>query len=295
MQKETVISKIRASVGVNRESLSWWGHLNNNKPEYRNYWFLQNNGQAFLGEFRSVWEQNLVSVCEDEIGNYFTSIGLSNEIKPIVKITETYKGSWIMDAVVVISSTIGGTYAAFKGVSEIPDIVEGLEKLKDKIVKKYQAVISKNTKEIYQDFSKQYKLPQPNDNIITINDFVIDARPLLALKPELLKSHSIHLAVAVNSKTLTIENLGDVPLKDIRVGVFNNKTKLHSYTYAYSYQGNVDFLSPKQTISKKLSDFKKSDGKELQIEDLPTHIDIWLQDNFGIYLFNFLIDDKIIA
>lgn len=290
MQKETIIAKIRASVGIDSESLSWWGHLSNNELEYRDYWFLQNSGQAFLSEFRGIWERELVNVCEEEISNYFTEIGLQDEFRPKVKITETFQGSWIMDAVVTISSTIGGTYAAFKGVSEIPDIVEGLEKLKNKIVQKYRHTISTKTKEIYNDFSEKYTLPPPKDNIVTINDFVIDARPLLALKPDLLKSHSIHLSVAINSTALTIENLGEEPLENINIGIFNNKNKINNYQYAYSYQGYLNFLSPKQTISKNLLDFKKPGGEILKIEDLPSYVDIWIQDNFGIYLFNFLLD-----
>ena len=196
-----------------------------------------------------------------------------------------------MEAAVTIASSIGGTYALVKGVSEIPDMVEGLTKLKDTIAKKFHRRVDDKATELLSEQAKRNNLPPPPHHVMHMKDFVLDARPLASLKPGEMKSHAIHLQAAVSQDTFSLENLGEETINDIQIGLFVGKSRRNNWSYADAYTSSVSILSPKQTISKSIGDFMHTTDK-LTIADLPVHVDCWVQDSFGIYLFNFYLDEE---
>lgn len=292
MEKETVIARLRASIDFGQEAMRW---MNTSLENYDNkndngLWFARDGGKIFLSEFSGSWRQALIEETDSTIQNYFVELGFNEEFLPKTKITEAYSGSWVMEAAVTIASSIGGTYALIKGISEIPDIAEGLTKLKDSIAKKFHHRANTKAAELLAEQAKRYHLPPPPTSILKTKDFVLDARPLLALKPGEMKAHSIHLQAAVSQDAFTLENLGNDAMRDIQIGLFVGKSKRNQWSFANAYITNVSVLSPKQTISKQISDFIHVTDK-LTIADLPVHVDCWVQDAFGIYLFNFYIDN----
>ena len=78
-------------------------------------------------------------------------------------------------------------------------------------------------------------------------------------------------------------------MRDIQIGLFVGKNKRNQWSFSDAYISNVSVLSSKQTISKQISEFMHTTDK-LSITDLPIHVDCWVQDSFGIYLFNFYLD-----
>ena len=129
--------------------------------------------------------------------------------------------------------------------------------------------------------------------IFEVKDFVIDARPLTALTPREMKSHKIHLSTGVSIDAFTLENLGDEIIKDLKIGLFKSKIKKNNWSFADAYVSNVGQLSSKQTLSKNISDFVDQSGNKLTIEEseLPLNIDCWVQDQYGIYLFMYYLEE----
>jgi len=292
VEKETVIVRLRASIDIGQEAMSWMAELlkYDRKQNDNELWFARDGGKIFLSEFHGSWRQALIEESDNAIQSYFLQLGFNQEFLPRTKVTEAYSGSWVMEAAVTIASSIGGTYALIKGISDIPDIAEGLTKLKDSIAKKFHRKVNTKAAELLVEQSKRNQLPPPPTNILQTKDFVLDARPLLALKPSEMKAHSIHLQAAVSQDAFTLENLGDDTMRDIQIGMFVGKSKRNQWSIADAYITNISVLSPKQTISKQINEFMHTTDK-LTITDLPVHVDCWVQDAFGIYLFNFYLDN----
>lgn len=294
MEKETVILRLRASIDFEQETMAWLNRAAKNADDQNNengLWFAREGGKYFLSEFQGSWRQALTEETDQSVQNYFLELGFDERFLPKTKITETYSGSWVMEAAVTIASSIGGTYTLIKGVSEIPDMIEGLTKLKDTIAKKFHRRVDDKATELLIEQAKRNSLPPPPHHVMHMKDFVLDARPLASLKPEEMKSHAIHLQAAVSQYAFSLENLGNDTISDIQIGLFVGKSRRHSWSYADAYASNVSILSPKQTISKDIGDFMHSTDK-LKITDLPVHVDCWVQDAFGIYLFNFYLDEE---
>lgn len=294
MEKETVIIRLKTSIDFGQETMSWLNHVANIADEQKDnngVWFAKEGGKFFFIEFQGSWGQALTEVADKTIQNYFLELGFDERFLPKTKITETYSGSWVMEAAVTIASSIGGTYALIKGVSEIPDMIEGLTKLKDSIAKKFHRRIDDKATDLLKEEAKRNSLPPPPHHVMHIKDFILDARPLASLKPSEMKSHAIHLQAAVSQDAFSLENLGDVTISDIQIGLFVGKSRRLRWSYEDAYKTSVSVLSPKQTISKDIGDFKHATEK-LQITDLPVHVDCWVQDAYGIYLFNFYLDEE---
>jgi hypothetical protein len=293
MEKETVIVSLRASIDFGNEAKSWMSNsleIYYGRENENGLWFAREGGKFFLSEFQGSWRQALTEETDDAIQKYFLELGFDERFLPKTKITETYYGSWVMEAAVTIASSIGGTYALIKGVSEIPDMVEGLTKLKDLIAKKFTRRVDKKAADLLAEQAKRYNLPTPPPSVLQTKDFVLDARPLASLRSSEMKAHSIHLQAAISQDTFSLENLGDETIKDIQIGLFVGKNKRNQWSLADAYISNVNILSPKQTISKEVRDFVHTTD-QLKITDLPVHVDCWVQDAFGIYLFNFYLDN----
>jgi len=120
----------------------------------------------------------------------------------------------------------------------------------------------------------------------------IDARPLRGLTPDVAKSHSIHLAVAVSRSALSVENLGDANIENLRIGLFKSSTQRHSWNFGDAFSKSVPRLSGKQSTSLSVDQFtSETDGSKLDLsDDNSLYVDCWLQDNAGIYLFNFFLE-----
>ncbi len=292
MEKETVIIRLRASIDFGQEAINWMNDalkISNEQKNDNGLWFARDGGKIFLSEFQGSWRQALTEESDQTIQNYFLELGFDKKFLPQTKITETYSGSWVMEAAVIIASSIGGTYALIKGVSEIPDMVEGLTKLKDLIAKKFTRRVNTKAAELLSEQAERNNLPAPPTSILQTKDFVLDARPLASLKPSEMKAHAIHLQAAISQDAFSLENLGDEKIRDVQIGLFVGKNKRNQWSIADAYTSGVSILSPKQTISKDIGDFMHTTDK-LTITDLPVHVDCWVQDAFGIYLFNFYLD-----
>ena len=295
MEKETVIIRLKSTIDFGQKTISWLNRVANTTDDKENenrVWFAKERGKYFLGEFQNLWEQVLTTESDQVIQSYFLELGFDEKLLPRTKITEAYFGSWVMEAAVIIASSIGGTYALIKAVSEIPDMIEGLNKLKDIIAKNFHRKVEKKVIDLLTEQAQNYNLPlPPPHHVILMKDFVLDARPLASLKPSEMKSHEIHLRAAISQDAFALENLSDEIIRDIQIGLFVGKNKRNYWSYAEAYASSVNILSPRQTISKDIGDFKYKENK-LRIIDLPVHIDCWIQDAYGIYLFNFYFDEQ---
>jgi len=297
MEKTTVLARLHFTIEFSGAMLDWLGN-------FPDAWFAREGGAFFLSEFGGTWREILEAVVTPEIHEYFSGLGVPQEHLPFIQYGETYRGSWIMDAAVVMLGTVGTTYAVLRGVCELPEIADGLTELKGRILKKLKPRVDREVREkiyrVAQDTIKQRETRASHDRVRAIPplpatpvriDFVIDARPLRSLTPAILKSHKIHLSVAISRDSFTLENLGDEPLRDVRIGLFRSRTERHQWSYQDSYMGNFPLVSSHQTIAKTLGEFKDRTGNRFDLSDgEEVHVDCWVQDSHGIYLFLFFLE-----
>lgn len=292
MQKTTVLANLRFTIEFTSRTLEWFGN-------FPNAWFAREGGIDFLLEFGTTWEDTIVHVVESEVRDYFINLGVPQDHLPYIQKGGAYRGSWIFDAAVVIAGTVGTTYSILKGVSELPEVADGLTKLKDRILEKLKPRINRKVSEkiykVAQDTIQQGQpspIPPPPASPIAI-DLVIDARPLRSLTPTIFKSHKIHLSVAISRDTFTLENLGDEPLRDVRIGLFKTRTERFKWVYQDSYMGNFLLVSSHQTIAKKLGEFANRAGDRFDLSDGDeVYVDCWVEDNHGIYIFRFFLEKE---
>jgi hypothetical protein len=287
MEKETILAKIRVTMDFSKSALDWLERIQNS-----NVWFAKKGGNLFFSEFRGSWERILIDSSEPIINDYFLELGLPKEKLPRIKIYESYSGSWIMEASLVLSASIGTAYTILKGISELPKIADGLTELKNRLKKEFSRKASEKVYDHLKSSVNQYKIPPPPSKQLIYTDFVLDARPLLSLTPSIMKSHKVHLNVAISRDAFTLENLGQDIMRDIRIGIFKSYSQKNQWSYADSYMGTIDILSSQQTITKDIADFRNSKGESLDLSDSsPMHVDCWVQDTHGIYLFMFYLED----
>ena len=285
MEKETILAKLRTTIRFSEAALPWLG-----RAHEADLWFAAREGVAFFQEFRGTWERGLVEGCDPIIQRYFVEHGLARDHLPRLRVFESYPGSWIIEAAVVMVASVGTTYTILKGLSELPKLADGLTELKSRLQKEFASFANRRGRESLEAASQQTQLDPPPHAPFAV-DFVIDARPLASLTPQRLKSHKIHLSVGVSRDAVTLENLGDEPLRNVQLGLFAGSAPRHQWSFADSYMGSVDLLSPHQTISKDFDDFRRSSGESLTVTDHgAVHLDCWIQDVSGIYLFNFLLE-----
>ena len=287
MQKETILAKVNVHMDFTEEIQYWFEKL----ADY-DVWFTHKKGIAYLSEMRGRWVDALKTTVNPQVHSFFLELGVPQDRLPYLKVYESYPGSWIIDAAIVMAASMGTAYTILKSVSELPQIADGLTELKDRLKEEFKKITNKFIREdIFEIVDRQHLPPPPSDNFIDC-DFTIDARPLLSLTPSEMKSHKIHLNVAISRDALTIENLGDEPMKNIRIGIFKSSTQRNQWAYADSYTGIINILSPGQTITKDTSEFRSLSGKELDLsEPHPLHVDCWIQDEHGIYLFLFYLEN----
>jgi hypothetical protein len=90
-----------------------------------------------------------------------------------------------------------------------------------------------------------------------------------------------------------LENLGAEPMRDVRIGIFSSPTRRNQWTFIDSFSGLVSLLSPRQTISKRIEEFRDGFGNRLDLDSGGLAcVDCWIQDERGIYLFNFILNSR---
>ncbi len=271
----------------NQKTVAWF-----EKIKRPNMWFVEDHGMHFLSEYGAKWDRAFDESAGPIIYHYFEELGLPKDKLPHVKIYESYSGSWIMEAAVVMFASIGTAYTILKGASELPKIADGLTELKDRLKNEFTGKADNEAKQLIDSRVKELKIPKPPKKLIDC-DFTIDARPLLSLTPSIMKSHKVHLNVAISRDGFTLENLGYDLMRDIRIGIFKSNTERNQWSYVDSFMGTVNMLSSKQTITKDISEFKNSSGIALSVDDnIPLYIDCWVQDSHGIYIFNFFLEKE---
>lgn len=292
MNKETVIANLRAEITLSEDLQQFLAQYEKDD----NAWFARENGNLFLAEFGHEWNKNFIEVAQLVFDDYFKQLGLTEDQVPRVKITDSRRGSWMMEAALTMFGSVGTIYTILKGVSELPQIADGIESTKKRLKEELSARFKKKLVERIEPVISNAKVPAQLPPSVRSNPISvtcsIDARPLRGLTPDVAKSHSIHLAVAVSRSALSVENLGDSPIENLQIGLFQSTTQRHQWSFGDAFSKSIPRLSGKQSISLSVSEFLSvSSGKALDLtDDAPLYVDCWLQDNAGIYLFNFFLE-----
>jgi hypothetical protein len=295
METTTVLFRLRFTIKFSDEMLAW---LNN----FSDAWFSQDGGNSFLREYGGTWTNTFDRIVNQEIHDYFSQLGLPDAYMPFIQHGETFSGSWVMEAAIVMRGTMGSAYNALRGLSDLSNIAEGFTRLKSQMLQKldmginqevkstiYQAAQSLNT--ISLTDAPQQLPPLPPKPVVT--DLIIDARPLRSLTPAAMKSHKIHLSVAISRDVFTLENLGDEPLRDVQIGLFKTTTERSQWNYADSYMGNFPLVSSRQTIAKNLGEFRDQVRNIFDLSDgQAVYVDCWISDSLGIYIFRFFLEHE---
>lgn len=296
MEKNTVIAVIRAELTITDNFRAYLA-LFEGVP---NAWFVRDEGEVFLREFGHEWNSVFIEYLQSFYGAHFRLLGLQEGDIPTIKLTDSRRGSWIMEAAIVMASTVGSTYAILGAVAELPKIADGLEDTKKRVQSDLKQIFGKRVRKriepvLFQSNSisaLQSTAPSKNipQNPVAVS-FSIDARPLRSLTPDKIKSHAIHLSVGVSRSALSLENLGDTQLDNVRIGLFKSPNQRYSWSFADAYTKTIPILSPKQSLAAAVSDFLHypSSAKLDFSDNHPLHVDCWVQDNNGIYLFNFYL------
>ena len=216
MEKETVILRLRVSIDIGQDAITWMNSVTNFDKQNDNvFWFAKDGGKIFLSIFQNSWQQALVEETDQTIQIYLLELGFNEKLLPKTKITEAFSSSWEMYAEVTILASVRVTFALIKDVSEIPDMVEGLTKLKDSIADKFFRRADIKAAELLKELAKINQLPPPPANILEMVDFVLDARPILLLKPSEMKADSLYFQAAVSQDDKSNSKLIESELSDI--------------------------------------------------------------------------------
>lgn len=292
MEKKTVIANIRAEITLNSELQNFFAKFDS----YENAWFARQGGDVFLGEFGHTWDVNFIDVAQSVFDAYFQSLGVRQDQLIKVELTDSRKGSWIMEAALTLFGTVGTVYTILKGIAELPELADGLENTKARLQKELSARFKKEVSERIEPVISNAGIPALIPPGIQMNPVSvscsIDARPLRGLTPDVAKTHAIYLAVAVSRSALSVENLGDSCIENLRIGIFKSSIERNSWNFGEAYSKSVLRLSGKQSTSLSIDQFvREASREELNLwDDEPLYVDCWLQDNAGIYLFNFFLE-----
>jgi hypothetical protein len=292
MNKQTVIANLRAEIALSEELQGFFEQFENQD----NAWFAKDGGDLFLSEFGFEWNNNFAEVAQELFDQHFMSLGVREDQLPKVKVTDSRRGSWVMEAALTVFGTVGTTYTILKAIAELPKLADGLEEAKKRLQKELTQRFKKRIPERIEPVLTNSGIsatlpPSVKRNPVSVT-CSIDARPLRALTPDTVKSHSIHLSVGVSRSALSIENLGEKNIENLRIGLFKATEQQHNWSFADAYSRTVPRLSSRQSISLGISDFcSESNRQPLDLTDsVPLFVDCWLQDNAGIYLFNFYLE-----
>ena len=292
MNKETVIATLRADLSLSEAFQTFLAGFDGDD----NAWFARHGGDFFLSEFGSEWNSNFKEIAQSVSDDYFRTIGLSEEDLPKVTLTDSRPGSWIMEAALTMFGTVGTAYTILKAVADLPKIADGLEDAKKRLSQELKSRFKVRVPQQIEPVLSNRSAPTPLPPAVRANPTSvacsIDARPLRALTPDVAKAHSIHLSVAVSRSALSVENLGDSAIENVQIGLFKSSTQRHSWSFGDAYSRSIPRLGAKQSLCLNISDFTlESAGAKLDLSDgFALHVDCWIQDKSGIYLFNFFLE-----
>lgn len=291
MKKTTVLARMRYSIKFTSDMLSWL----DDRPKD---WFARNGGDDFLHEYGGQWIGIIAAESEAVVSSYFENLGVPRENLPYFQSGESYKGSWIFDATVLMTGTIGSSYMILKGLSELPQIAKGLSELRKDLETRIKPAVNKRILQILDQLAARSRgraegeeahSPPPTSPATV--DLVIDARPVVALSPDSAKSHKLALSVAISRSAISIENLGEEDMSDVRVGLFRTSHERNQWSFSDAYAGTFSIISSGQIYLKKLGDFVDNNGSKLDLsDDAEAFVDCWIQDGAGIYLFRFFLE-----
>ncbi len=288
MQKETVIAKVRGELSLSDSGREYIRRLEGS-------WIAENEGDMFLQEFGGHWNHIFSDYGQNLFEEHFRELGLNTERLPQFRVVDSRRGSWIMEAALTMFGSIGSVYIVLKGISELPQIADGIEELKSRLSKELSAKFQKEVRERIEptigNIDNVSNLPNPPKDLVSCS-FSIDARPLRSLTPDKLLDHKLHLSAGISRSVFALENLGECDLRDLNIGLFKTEQQRHQWSFEDAYSKSVPLLSPKQSTSIDVAEFKDRHGDPLVIDNAPpVYIYCWVQDQHGIFLFNFLIDE----
>jgi hypothetical protein len=296
MEKTTVLANLRLTMRFNEATVQWLRRFSDS-------WVSKEDGSVFLSEYGRSWEALFLDAAKHEAQAYFAERGLPQERLPFIQVGERYRGSFIIDAYLVMAATVSTTYAVLKAISELPQLAEGLSTVKAAVQKRLDPVLNRAVRhQLIQTLNlsepsgprprfpeRQTEPPLPPPTVVE-TDFMLDARPLASLTP-VVKTHKVHLSVGISRDAFTLENLGDQPLRNVRLGLFRTETERNQWSYADSYMAGCNLLSAGQTTSKELREFRDRQGNLMDMSDgEAAYVDSWVQDDHGIYLFRFFLE-----
>jgi hypothetical protein len=293
MRRETVLAKIRVEISFTESLKEYLLQFQDEKDA----WYARDEGRLFLSELGGEWNKHFVEVAQPFYQSYFREHGFKGDL-PNLTIVDSRSGSWIMEAAITMFGTVGTAYTLLKAYSELPKIAEGIEgtnsQLKKELANRYQKKVRERIEPFisFPPGTDQANPPSIPHELVKIA-CSIDARPVRALTPETPKSHSIHLAVSITRSNISIENLGEELIANLRIGLFKSSTQMHSWNFGDAHVKLMPVLSGGQSIAIEVSEFlHEVTSEKLDLtDDAPLHVDCWLQDDNGIYLFNFYLDD----
>lgn len=293
MEKETVIANLRAELAPTDDLRGFFSRF----AADQNAWFAREEGELFLAEFGHEWNGDFAEVAQSFYDQYFRDLGVPEGLLPRVKVTDSRRGSWIIEAVLALPAAIGTVYAVLQGIADLPELAEKLEKTKKQVQQELaQRFRAKVRQRLEPTISHSALAQQAPPAVIPANtvstSFSIDARPLRGLTPDAVKAHAIHLAVGMSRSAISVENLGDSRIENLRIGLFKSASQRHSWNFSDAFSKNVPSLSEKQSVSIAIQEFLSQSGqtKFYLLDPSPLYVDCWLQDNNGIYLFNFYLE-----
>jgi hypothetical protein len=302
MPRKTILAVARAHVSPSQALSRYLNRFGDGRPDA---WFARAGGDVFLAEMGEQLNVEFADHLTAFFSSYMREIGIFDEKIMTVDITDAHRGSWIMEAAISMFCGVGTAYQILKGAGELPKIADGIEESKIRLQEELRGLFRKSVRLRIEPYFTESKTANPGTEIPRIDrleqaalqdpvdvSFFIDARPLRGLTPDIVKTHAIHLSVGLSRSGFSVENLGDDPLQNVRVGLFKSVVEVQSWYFGDAYMKMIPTISGKQSMSISMNEFRKHGSNvTLDLDDnVALYVDCWIQDNHGIYLFNFLLD-----
>ncbi|HRJ41395.1 MAG TPA: hypothetical protein PL105_05935 [Caldilineaceae bacterium] len=303
MEKTTVIATCRYTVDFTHEAKTWFRKMSN-----YDFWFAKEEGNVFLNEFGGTWRSKIQEVLDDEIRRFCVDLGMSHDELPFIGHVDSYRGSWIMEAAIVMFGAAASAYVMLQQVApngNIVAIADGLNNIGTRIEDRLDSVINKEVseglygivnqtiqdRERYSAPSSPLRSDPPMPSRLVRTNLVIDTRPMRGLTPALLKAHKVHLSVSVSRQSFTLENLGSEPMRNVQIGLFRSGRKRTYLSFSESYMAMCAIVTEGQSVAMRHEEFLDQSKNRFSLEDgSPAYVDCWVQDNSGIYLFQFFLE-----
>lgn len=291
MSEETVLAELRTEIRYSEETLAWIAAGQTAGVSSEDFgpgaWFADES--AFLGEFSFAYQRSVVEQAEPRVQRYFADLGLDDPDLVKVRITGAYRGSLVITAAIVITAALGVAYKVLKELSELPAMVDGLTRLRQEVLDPAVGEsISDDVAEQLGRAAQGAAFPPPPPDPVNVS-LSLDTRPLQSLRPGEAISRRIHLGVAVDDASVSIENLADDPLDNLMIGLFAGDKPRNEWSLKDAFRTSVPSLGGRQTIARSATDFLDDQGKAPNLA-ASRFIDCWVQDHGGIHLFQFRRD-----